>query len=99
MKPEETREILRKAIQDLTDRKEQVLKDPQRDFSRYRKLSFDQMITAIMGMGSGSLANEMMDVFGFDKNLATTSAFIQQRAKILPEAFERLFRLFVENTS
>ena len=36
---------------------------------------------------------------GFHEDLATTSAFVQQRAKIQPEAFENLFDLFVKNTS
>ena len=40
-----------------------------------------------------------MDLFGFHEDLATTSAFVQQRAKIRPEAFEKLFDLFVKNTS
>lgn len=35
-----------------------------------------------------------MDFFGLDPNIGTSSAFIQQRAKILPEAFECLFQHF-----
>lgn len=50
-------------------------------------------------MGGGCVANEMMDLFGFHENLATVSAFVRQRAKILPEAFESLFDLFVKNSS
>lgn len=50
-------------------------------------------------MRDGSIANEMMDFFGIHEDLATTSAFIQQRAKIIPEAFESLFELFTENAA
>ena len=50
-------------------------------------------------MGGSSIANEMMDLFDFCEDLATTSAFVQQRAKIMPEALESLFDLFVKNTS
>ena len=39
-----------------------------------------------------------MDFFGLDPSTGTSSAFIQQRAKILPEAFEFLFQYFVKNT-
>ncbi len=45
-------------------------------------------------MGAGSLSNEMIDFFGFSEKLATTSALVQKRAKILPEAFESRFALF-----
>lgn len=41
----------------------------------------------------------MMDFFGFGEELATTSAFVQKRAKILPEAFESLFALFAKKTA
>lgn len=37
---------------------------------------------------------ELLDYFDFDVNTATSSAFIQARAKILPEAFEQLLHLF-----
>ena len=35
-----------------------------------------------------------MDFFGLDPAIGTSSAFIQQRAKITPEAFECLFLYF-----
>lgn len=99
MKPEALRAILRSAIRDLSDCKWFFSNNPQKDFSRTRKLPFDQMIKAILCMRDGSIANEMMDFFGIHEDLATTSAFIQQRAKIIPEAFESLFELFTENAA
>ena len=99
MKPEAARAKLCSAIRDLSDCKWFFSANPQKDFSRTRKLPFDQMIKAILCMGGGSTANEMMDIFGIHQNLATTSAFVQQRAKILPEAFESLFALFTENAA
>ena len=54
------------------------------------------MIQSILCMGAGSLSNEMMDFFGYGEELATTSAFVQKRAKILPEAFEYLFAHFTK---
>ncbi len=35
-----------------------------------------------------------MDFFGLDPSIGTSSAFIQRRATILPEAFYTLFRYF-----
>ena len=38
-------------------------------------------------MKSGSLTNELLDLFELSAETPTTSAFIQQRGKIKPEAF------------
>ena len=94
MKPQKAKSLLHGAIQDLTDCKWFFSRNPEADFSRKRKLSFEQIVQAILCMRGGSLANEMMDLFGIRENLATTSAFVQRRSKILPEAFESLFDLF-----
>ena len=99
MKPKKAKKLLCKAVQEITDCKWLFSNQPKKDFTRNRKLPFDRIIKAILCMGSGSVANEMMDLFGFHEDLATTSAFVQQRAKIQPEAFESLFDLFVSNTA
>ena len=49
-------------------------------------------------MEGGSLTNELMKRFGCRADIASTSAFVQQRGKILPEAFETIFRMFVEES-
>ena len=99
MKPKKAKTILQKSIHDLTECRQMFSNDPQKDFTRKRKLPFEKVMKAILCMGGGSVANELMDLFGFHENLATTSAFVQQRAKILPEAFESLFDMFVKNTA
>ena len=99
MKPNKAKKLLHKAIQELTDCKCLFSNQPKKDFTRNRKLPFERIIETILCMGGGSIANEMMDLFGFREELATTSAFVQQRAKILPRAFEYLFDLFVKNTA
>ena len=96
MNPQKAKRLLQESIQDLTDCKWFFSRNPEADFSRKRKLSFQQMVQAILCMRGGSLANEMMDYFGIQEELATTSAFVQQRAKILPEAFESLFDHFTQ---
>ena len=97
MKLKKAKTILSETIRDLSAYKWLYINDPHKDFSRKRKLSFEQVVQAILCMRAGSIANEMMDLFGFHDNIATTSAFVQQRAKILPDAFESLFGLFVKN--
>lgn len=96
MNAQKAKSLLHGAIQDLTDCKWFFSRNPEADFSRKRKLSFEQIVQAILCMRGGSLANEMMDFFGIREDLATTSAFVQRRSKILPEAFESLFDLFTQ---
>ena len=96
MKLKTAKTLLHQSIKALTDCKDYFTKKPLKDFSRPGKLPFEPMIQSILCMGAGSLSNEMMDFFGYGEELATTSAFVQKRAKILPEAFEYLFAHFTK---
>ena len=94
MKAKMAKKLLDKVIQDLAHCKWLFVNDPGKDFTRKRKLPFEQIVRTILSMQGGSIANELMNAFGIRENLPTTSAFIQQRGKILPEAFETLLHLF-----
>ena len=96
MKLTAAKTLLQQSIKALTDCKDYFTTKPLKDFSRPGKLPFEPMIQSILCMGAGSLSNEMMDFFGYGEELATTSAFVQKRAKILPEAFEYLFAHFTK---
>ena len=52
------------------------------------------MIPFILAFRGGTLDHEIMDFFGLDPSTGTSSAFIQRRSTILPEAFESLFHDF-----
>ena len=52
------------------------------------------MIPFILAFRGGTLNHEIMDFFGLDLSTGTSSAFIQRRSTILPEAFESLFHDF-----
>jgi len=54
------------------------------------------MISSILAFRGGTLNHEIMDFFGLDPSIGTSSAFIQQRTKILPEVFEFLFCYFTK---
>ncbi|MDQ9814507.1 IS4 family transposase, partial [Acinetobacter pittii] len=45
-------------------------------------------------MNSKSLSIELLDFFQNTPQAATSSAFVQQRSKILPKAFEDIFSYF-----
>ena len=97
MKPDAVKQALYDAIQEITDYKWLYSVRPGRDNTRNRKYPFKKMLSSILAFRGGTLNHEIMDFFGLDPMVGTSSAFIQQRAKILPEAFECLFQHFTSN--
>lgn len=91
--------ILVNQIEKLKIANESVCLSPQKDFSRNRKLSFDQTVSVILGMKGGSIATELLDYYDCDPNCITASGFCQQRSKIRPEAFYLLFKKFLSTYS
>ena len=96
MKPEKVRRMLRETIQEINAYKWLYSARPGKDNTRSRKLPFEKMISSILAFRAGTLNHEIMDFFGIDPSVCTSSAFVQQRAKILPEAFETLFHSFTD---
>lgn len=68
--------------------------NPEKDFTRDRKISFQDTIRFMIELQSKSLPNEVIDFFGHDPSSPSVSAFIQQREKILVEGWNYLFRIF-----
>ena len=73
-------------------------KKPGVYFTRDRKLPFSKVISCLLSMEGGNLTSEMLKYFGCSADIASSSAFVQQRGKISDEAFPVLFKLFVEKT-
>lgn len=72
---------------------------PEADFTRRRKLDFETMLNLILSMKGGSISKELYGYFGADVKTATSSAFVQQRAKLKANVFEYIFRSFNSRTS
>lgn len=66
---------------------------PDKDFSRNRTFNFIRTMTTILGFQGKTLDKELIDI----GTPATASALVQQRGKILPEAFYCLFRSHAES--
>lgn len=96
MTPITAKEALTNSVQALTDYKWFFSSRPGKDFSRIRKLPFEKMIYGILGLSNKTLNQELLDFFHFDPALPSSSAFIQQRAKLVPETFETLFHFFTD---
>jgi len=72
---------------------EHLITDDERDFSRDRKLTFPDMIRAILSMVGKPIREELFDYFDYSTDTATASAFVQARGKIEPKAFQYLFQM------
>ena len=88
------KKALKDAIQAMTDYKWLFSARPGKDNTRNRKFPFQKVIPFILAFRGGTLNLEIMDFFGLDPSTGTSSAFIQRRSTILPEAFESLFHDF-----
>ena len=67
---------------------------PQSDFTRVRKRDFSSLLHLCICMEGGTLKHELLKYFDFDKHTMSTSAFYQQRCKLLPETFPFLLQQF-----
>ena len=65
------------------------MKRPFRDFSRNTKLSFQNTIMSLISMERSSITSELQKFFNFSVDTPTSSAFVQQRDKLLPVAFQQ----------
>lgn len=74
------------------------VKNPEKDFTRKRKLDFREILNILLSVEGNSLKLELMKYFSYDVETATCSAFVQQREKILPEAPEYLFHRFTSTS-
>jgi len=73
------------------------VKNPNADFTRTRKLAFETVMNLMLSMGANSLTSELMEYFNYDVDMASSSAFIQQRNKLSPYAFEYLLNEFTRS--
>lgn len=92
--PETVKSKLLEQISELADYSWLFSHNPDSDFSRKRKLDFEDTVRLIISMEGSSMNHELLKYFNFDGNTPSSSAFNQQRSKILPEAFDFLFHEF-----
>lgn len=85
---------LQEVIEDHVARKSEFVKNPERDFTRNRKLTLDNIIKATLLLGSGSIDKELLEYFNFQAETASGSAFAQQRDKISSTIFKSIFNQF-----
>lgn len=87
--PDFVRRTLCSVIDSMEMQKDKFVRNPGRDFIRHRTLDFSTIIKFVLSAGCNTLASELMNFFGF-KQFPSVSAFVQQRNKILSEAFHHI---------
>jgi len=91
------KQTLTSLIREMSTAPAAYVKNPQTDFTRKKKLPFETVMQLLISMGGNSLYKELLESQGYDVNTATSSAFVQQRNKILPSAVEFLFQQFTQS--
>ena len=97
--PAMVKDTLANLVREMSEAPALFVKTPDKDFTRTRKLTFETVVRMLISMGGNSLYKELLEAHGYDPDTATTSAFIQQRDKILPSAFEYLLHEFTQSHS
>ena len=94
MNPKQAKRLLSSVISDVARTPESYCVDPKRDFTRTRKITMKTILEGTINMEGKSLPNELTDMFNKLEDAPTVSAFVQQRDKVKPEAFEAVFNKF-----
>ena len=97
MKPKHVKKLLMDEIKKVSQTVAQYCVNPSKDFTRTRKIPIEKLMLGIIGMESGSITNELLNYYNMSPETPTASAFVQQRNKLKPEAFETVFKGFSQN--
>ncbi len=95
--PKCLKEKLISIVKEMAVSPAEFVKNPGKDFSRERKLTFETVVNLLLSMGGNSIYKELLEYFKYDINTVSSSAFVQQRSKILPFAFEYIFNQFTNS--
>lgn len=82
---------LQNILHDMCASSHRYVVDPSIHFTRKRKLDLGATLHFAITAGSSSIQSELLDFYANAKETPTTSAYCQQRSKILPSAFYHIF--------
>ena len=92
----EFRTMLNNSIQATCQIAPYCCKNPEKDFTRTRRLPFESVVKQVLTFQNKALQNELFDFFENQEMVPTKSALIQQRHKIKTEAFDFLYHIFMD---
>lgn len=90
---------LKDIIIDMAGQRERFVNCLEKDFTRNRKLSFEAVLSIVLTLNGGSTSASLLEYFKFSPLASSTSAFVQQRSKLKPEALEYLFHSYTHSAS
>ena len=86
---------LQTILKEMEAHKFQYVAEPQKDFSRNRKVSFYDMMWFLLFIGANSMSEEIRRSFNHkDFSYISEAAILKSRSKIKVSAFEQLLRKF-----
>lgn len=91
---DQVKESLNHIISEMAQSPWLFSKNPISDFSRNRKMDFGSLLHFCISMETDSVRDELLKYFSFDPDTLTSSAFLQQCFKLLPETIPFLFHQF-----
>ena len=74
--------IFNDTIIELSENKSEFCHCPHKNFTRKRKLNFENVIRSILAMSGKTLTNELFNIYGYSPTTPSASAFVQQRSKL-----------------
>lgn len=92
--PANIKDTLYNIISDMENNVGNYAKNPEKDFTRNRKLGFKTLVEFMLSISGGSINKEIYKHFKTPDNIMTASAFVQQRDKLSDNAFSDLFYTF-----
>ena len=87
--------MLLEAVEAVAERRGVVLRDPERDFTRVRKVSLADLLAFLVFASEDTTGAELNDYFGWDGSAPSVSALTQLRKKLTPQAMPELLREFM----
>lgn len=94
--PQYLKSKLKSIIKDMSKSTEKFVKNPLKDFTRDRKITFEDLITFLLSSNGGTLNKELLDYFHFNEKIVSASALVQQRLKLKEGTLEYLFENFTK---
>ena len=87
--------ILKAIVKEMEGNKDRYVAEPQKDFSRNRKVTFYDMMWFLLFIGANSMSEEISRAFNNkDFSYISETAILKSRSKIKVSAFEQLLRKF-----
>ena len=87
--------ILKAIVKEMESNKDRYVAEPQKDFSRNRKVTFYDMMWFLLFIGANSMSEEIRRSFNHkDFSYISEAAILKSRSKSKVSAFEQLLRKF-----